>query len=122
MRHPHFALVAQRIVRLHQDEAVALGQRDCRREDVSPYLAQKAPRPMAMASARPPASVRPGYFRSIRNPSLRSRVMASIADDLSTVAFAIQSHLRFVQALPIKPDFRSRCRCSGSSCPNTPAS
>jgi hypothetical protein len=29
---------------------------------------------MAMVSARPPASVRPGYFRSIRNPSLKSWV------------------------------------------------
>ena len=31
---------------------------------------QPAPTPIAMASARPPASVSPGYFSSIRNPSL----------------------------------------------------
>lgn len=33
---------------------------------------QPAPTPMAMASARPPAIVRPGYFLSIRNRSLGS--------------------------------------------------
>ena len=38
MRHPRFGLVGQRVLRLHQDEAVALGQRDCRREDVAPGL------------------------------------------------------------------------------------
>ena len=31
---------------------------------------QPAPTPIAIASASPPASVRPGYFRSIRSPSL----------------------------------------------------
>jgi hypothetical protein len=31
---------------------------------------QTAPIPIATASARPPARVKPGYFRSIRSPSV----------------------------------------------------
>src|SRR4030095_12701355 len=38
MRNPQFGLVGQRVSRLHQDEAVTLGQWDCRRKDVSPDL------------------------------------------------------------------------------------
>ena len=69
-RDARLGLVCQGILRLDQDEAVAFGQRDRRRQDLTDRSYQPAPIPIAMASASPPASVRPGYFRSIRSPSL----------------------------------------------------
>ena len=70
MRQPALVAAAAEIAHLDLDDAFAIGSGIVGRRNRAMPSYQPAPRPMAIAMARPPANVSPGYFSSIRKPSL----------------------------------------------------